>query len=202
MSDQFAGAIRRTRDLQERRRILKDLNPGLSELAEIAQDVAVGTKFRADVVKAIASSGKGEAVNTLLDLIQDDDATVAVTAVAGLGCLADRKATEPLIRLMLDTASVVKESSPWSSGVPKDPISSQRAAAAGALGVIGDPRALGPLTWAALADPIDPVRTAARGALWRVGWNAGGQFDPVAWQLRPEVGPDRVLREMSIKAKI
>lgn len=197
MTENFVKAVRAATSWERRLGCIDEAMDepakAVAGLAEVAFDPEEDAGFRRECVKALGRTGDSRAVGHLLKLIQDKTPEIVIAAINALGELADREATEPLIRLMLDTAGCLKTSSPlmWSKSM-KDGREAVRCAAARALGDIGDPRALGPLTYVALRDPVETVRFAAASRLYKVGWNAGATPDPAGWA-------DRVAGKIEIR---
>ncbi|MBA7618470.1 hypothetical protein ES703_25796 [subsurface metagenome] len=118
----------------------------------------------------------------LLEALDDDSVHVRASAAYSLGQTGDLRAFKPLRRAMYDDSSIVRESAIRALGWPGDgrafqPLISistlshrkpgMRIAAAGALGELGDPRAV-PYLEILLADEYMEVRHAAAHALWKI----------------------------------
>lgn len=105
-----------------------------------------------------------EAVRPLVDALQNPPMTLRGRSAAAeaLGRIGDTRAVEPLLTLLGDRGTSVRQ------------------AAAEALGRLGDTRAVQPLV-SALADHHGDVRTAAAEALRQLGWRPEGTAGAAYW---------------------
>ena len=106
---------------------------------------------RRKAVEELTTSGDPQAVELLIESLNDEDAQVRRAAAQALGNTQDERPVDSLIATLRDPNERVRE------------------AAASALGQLGDPRATSPLLWA-LEDPSTSVRTCAAAGLRNLGW--------------------------------
>ncbi len=155
-----------------------------------------------DAVLELGRIGNAKAVDLLIGALARLDG-VSRNAARELGRIGSERAIKPLVELLANAevnesaAEALAKLGGKSVGPLLDALSSQdptvRRMAAGALGGIGDPRAVGPLSQLLQSDPEYAVRTAAATAL-------GQLKDPGAiWalvgtlKLRDETEPERQL---------
>ncbi len=109
---------------------------------------------RADAASRLGQARAGEAVGSLVSVLDDPDETVRVTAIRALGQIGDRQAVPSLVRRA------------------DDPLASVRLALCQALGQLGDPAGIPTLT-RLLHDPDETIRLSAARALGKMDQGAG-----------------------------
>ncbi len=134
-----------------------------------------GNDVRYAAAWALGKTGNERAVEPLIRVLSDDDPWVSESAIRALGVIGDERAVEPLIKALGDEdANAV--AAWWGSasgaaatvGRPPPPRVPVRESAAGALGKIGDARAVEPLI-KALRDDNEDVCSSAAEALGQIG---------------------------------
>lgn len=118
--------------------------------AWLAQLKSSNAQERRKAAFELGGAKAAEAVEPLLELLDDESEKVCGTAALALGRIGDKRALTPLIERLEDESAYV------------------RASAAKALGSLGDKRAMKPLK-SALTDDTPQVRKAATEALKRLG---------------------------------
>jgi len=120
--------------------------PEIDKLIEELNDRNIDTSQRRNAAKYLANIGGAKAVETLTELLIDEERTIRRLAASTLGKLGDRKAVEPLIKALQDEDNYVRKN------------------AAAALGQLEDKRAIEPLRQIT-SDMFITVRTTARESL-------------------------------------
>ena len=119
------------------------------ETAEAPAGIWLGSQKSQDAIDEEFNRLGSQAVDPLIDCLQNEDSDIRRVAALYLGVSAASRAVPPLIRRL------------------SDPDESVRVFAAGALGKLGDPRAIEPLKQAALTEDVR-VSEAAREALDKI----------------------------------
>ena len=144
-------------------------------------------RVRRDAAAALGQIGSAADVESLIDALEDDNASVRIAAITALGNIGDAAATGPLAATLGSQAVDIRKAAADSLGQIGDPAAvealviclkdvswSVRRAAASALGRIGDARAADPLK-TAFDDSDANVRRAVGDALAALGWQPNGQ---------------------------
>jgi HEAT repeat protein len=153
-------------------------------LIEAVREVlpATSIKARQSLVPKLGQIRDKRMVAILVSLLNDSDHSIRAQAVWQFYNLRDADAVLPVVKMLDDPVMQVRRSAAWVLGrfgdwratpalidqLGKDKERYSRAAAAEALGVLGDPRAVEPLI-TALHDPEDYVRSHAAVALGKLG---------------------------------
>jgi arylsulfatase A-like enzyme len=120
------------------------------ELHDLLAAAGTVPGLRAHAALVLAATGDGAAVPPLVAVLADcTDVALCRQAIAALGTLGDRRATQPLLQHL-------------------DPVMTRKDVVA-ALGALADPAAVAPLAERLAQDEYVPVRAEAAAALGRIG---------------------------------
>jgi HEAT repeat protein len=138
-------------------------------------------EVRCAVIEVLGKVRAAEAVEALIDILDDEETDVRQAAVYALGVLGDPQAVEPLVRMLIDPDSVVRKEAAvmlggFGDGRAVGPLClalwdidmTVRWFAAYALGTLGDPRAVRSLSQV-LGDRSEHVANTAADSLVRIG---------------------------------
>jgi len=142
----------------------------LEPFLQIAADPADDEDVRKAAIVGLGRLGEAKAVPVLMEIVTGPSpAPLREAAIEALGEIgpAAKKAVDPLVTILLDDSGV----GPLPLiGRIEDRLSPLRKRAAKALGQIGDPRALGPLTFMALKSDNQAIKEMAIDSLKYLGW--------------------------------